>query len=48
MINIIAIDLDGSLLDDNKNLPGDFWEVAEQVFKTGTHMIIASGRPSII
>lgn len=45
MINIIAIDLDGSLLDDNKDLPKDFWETAEELFKRGIHVVIASGRP---
>ncbi len=45
MINIIAIDLDGSLLDDNKNLPNDFWNTAEQLFERGIHIVIASGRP---
>ncbi|MCH5715697.1 HAD family hydrolase [Niabella hibiscisoli] len=45
MINIIAIDLDGSLLDDNKNLPPDFWETANQLFDKDINIVIASGRP---
>ncbi len=45
MINIIAIDLDGSLLDDNKNLPPDFWETANQLFEKDINIVIASGRP---
>ncbi len=45
MINIIAIDLDGSLLDDNKNLPEDFWETVHQLFEKSIFVVIASGRP---
>lgn len=45
MIKLIAIDLDGSLLDDDKNLPGDFWNIAEQLFNRGINLVIASGRP---
>ena len=45
MIKLIAIDLDGSLLDDNKNLPADFWKIADQLFEKNIHLVIASGRP---
>ncbi len=45
MIKLIAIDLDGSLLSDNKQLPADFWEVANELFKRGITVAIASGRP---
>ena len=45
MINLIAIDLDGSLLNDDKNLPPDFWETAQHLFDKGVTITIASGRP---
>lgn len=45
MIKLIAIDLDGSLLSDDKKLPTDFWEVADELFKRGIALTIASGRP---
>ncbi|MCH5600233.1 HAD family hydrolase [Niabella ginsengisoli] len=45
MIKLIAIDLDGSLLDDNKNLPKDFWEAADKLFQKKINIVIASGRP---
>lgn len=45
MIQLIAIDLDGSLLDDQKKLPPDFWDIAEQLFQKGVALVIASGRP---
>ncbi len=45
MIKLIAIDLDGSLLSDDKELPDDFWEVANALFERGIALTIASGRP---
>ncbi|MFT4093183.1 MAG: HAD family hydrolase [Niabella sp.] len=45
MIKLIAIDLDGSLLSDNKKLPADFWEVIPKVFENNITVVIASGRP---
>ncbi|GAB3424010.1 HAD family hydrolase [Niabella aquatica] len=45
MIKLIAIDLDGSLLNDEKKLPPDFWQVIPQVFEKGITVVIASGRP---
>lgn len=45
MIKLIAIDLDGSLLNDSKELPEDFWKVADQLFKKEIVVVIASGRP---
>jgi len=45
MIKLIAIDLDGSLLSDDKKLPNDFWEVADVLKDRGIVLTIASGRP---
>ena len=45
MIKLIAIDLDGTLLDDNKEISQDN-KIAIQKAKTyGIKIIIASGRP---
>ena len=45
MIKLIAIDLDGSLLTDDKQLPPDFWQLADELFKKEITVVIASGRP---
>ncbi len=45
MIKLIAIDLDGSLLSDDKKLPPDFWQLIPQIFEQGITVVIASGRP---
>ncbi len=45
MIKLIAIDLDGSLLSDDKKLPIDFWHISKQLFERGITLVIASGRP---
>ncbi|WP_346236176.1 HAD family hydrolase [Niabella insulamsoli] len=45
MLKLVAIDLDGSLLDDQKNLPEGFWETAATLFQKNVHLVIASGRP---
>lgn len=45
MIKLVAIDLDGSLLTDQKQFPPDFWEIAETLLDRGVVMVIASGRP---
>lgn len=45
MIKLIAIDLDGSLLSDDKKLPPDFWQVIPQIFERDITVVIASGRP---
>ncbi len=44
MIRLVASDLDGSLLDDNKNLPADFWQVLEKLKEKGIVFVVASGR----
>ncbi|MEE6188207.1 5-amino-6-(5-phospho-D-ribitylamino)uracil phosphatase YbjI [Mycovorax composti] len=45
MIKLIAIDLDGSLLTDSKQLPPDFWTIADKLFEKNITLAIASGRP---
>ena len=44
MIKLIASDKDGTLLDDNKNLPKDFFKLLDILNKMGIIFIIASGR----
>lgn len=45
MIKLIVTDLDGTLLNDKKEIPEGFWEVQETLHKQGVHFAIASGRP---
>ncbi len=44
MIKLIASDMDGTLLDDEKKLPPDFGEVIEQLCERGIKFAVASGR----
>ena len=44
MVKLIASDMDGTLLDDNKNLPENFREMIDTIEKYGMKFIIASGR----
>lgn len=44
MIKIIATDMDGTLLDDNKQLPADFREMLDITSELGIRFVIASGR----
>lgn len=44
MIKLIATDLDGTLLDDQKNIDPSFWEVLELLTKQGVQFVAASGR----
>lgn len=44
MIKLIASDIDGTLLDDEKNLPSDFAEVLDMLGKKGITFAISSGR----
>ncbi len=44
MIKLIASDLDGSLLNDEKELPADFWAVQQKLNKKGIRFVVASGR----
>lgn len=44
MIKLIASDLDGTLLDDEKRLPSDFFEVFDELERRGIQFAVASGR----
>ena len=44
MIKLIASDMDGTLLDDKKRLPNDFFEVIDRLHDRGIHFAISSGR----
>ena len=44
MIKLIASDLDGTLLDDSKRLPKDFFEVLDTLNQRGIHFAVSSGR----
>ncbi|MFV0605391.1 MAG: HAD family hydrolase [Niabella sp.] len=45
MVKLIVTDLDGSLLNDAKEIPEDFWEVEKVLHQNGVTLAIASGRP---
>lgn len=44
MIKLIASDMDGTLLDDEKNLPPDFFGVLDELFERRIVFTVASGR----
>ncbi len=44
MIRLIASDLDGTLLDDEKRLPPNFFEVLDEIYERGIVFAVASGR----
>lgn len=44
MIKLIASDMDGTLLDDNKNLPSDFFDTLDRLTERGVVFAVASGR----
>ncbi|MGN1339306.1 MAG: HAD family hydrolase [Oscillospiraceae bacterium] len=44
MIKLIASDMDGSLLNDSKQLPRDFFEVLDELESRGIKFTVASGR----
>lgn len=44
MIKLIAADLDGTLLNDQKQLGHDFWDVEQQLHRKGIYLTMASGR----
>lgn len=44
MIKLVVTDIDGTLLDDNKNLSPDFWDTVEQLAQKGIIFSVASGR----
>ena len=45
MIKLIATDMDGTLLDENSNLPEGFFEVLEKLKERNVKFVVASGRP---
>lgn len=44
MIKLIATDMDGTLLDDNKKFSDEFFEIHEKLTEKGIHFLVASGR----
>jgi hypothetical protein len=44
MIKLIASDMDGTLLNDKKQLPSDFLEVLDRLTEKGIHFAVSSGR----
>lgn len=44
MIKLIASDMDGTLLNDGKQLPGDFFTVLDELEQRGIKFTVASGR----
>lgn len=44
MIKLIASDMDGTLLDDEKRLPDDFFTVLDELQKRGIRFAVATGR----
>lgn len=45
MLKLIATDLDGTLLDENGNIPTEFFSVIKNIVKRNIKFVIASGRP---
>ncbi|AHF15918.1 HAD family hydrolase [Niabella soli] len=45
MVKLIVTDLDGSLLNDKKELPADFWKIEKVLRERDVVFCIASGRP---
>lgn len=44
MIKLIAADMDGTLLDSQKRLPPDFWQIFDRLRAKGILFVVASGR----
>lgn len=44
MIKLIASDMDGTLLNDKKQLPSDFYETIDKLYEKGIRFTVASGR----
>ena len=42
---LIAIDLDGTLIDDKKDISPNTFKILKELIKKGHHVILASGRP---
>ena len=45
MIKLIATDMDGTLLDENKKLPKDFFNILTKLEDKNIKFVVASGRP---
>lgn len=45
MIKLIVTDLDGTLLNDQHEVPARFWQLADRLFNKGVKIGIATGRP---
>lgn len=43
-IKLIATDMDGTLLDDNKKINEEFWEIHKKITDKGIYFVVASGR----
>ena len=44
MIKLIAADMDGTLYDNEKNFPPNFWQMFDELKKQGVYFCAASGR----
>lgn len=44
MIKLVAADMDGTLLDSQKQLPPDFWQTFDRLKAKGVLFVVASGR----
>lgn len=44
MTKLIVTDMDGTLLDDGRNLPSDIWKVIDELDSKGILFAVASGR----
>jgi Cof subfamily protein (haloacid dehalogenase superfamily) len=44
MVRLVVTDMDGTLLDDQKKLSPDFWDVERQLSEKGVLFAVASGR----
>ena len=43
-IRLVAVDLDGTLLNDCKEIPPDFVPAVETLYRRGVRFVLASGR----
>jgi Cof subfamily protein (haloacid dehalogenase superfamily) len=44
MINIVASDMDGTLLDENSNVPPETFDLVKRLDKAGIRFVVSSGR----
>ena len=47
MYKLVAVDLDGTLLDDNKNIDEETIKSIREIVKNGVYFVFASGRPLV-